>query len=960
MRKIVLLPVFNEGRTLPAVLERLVLSSDAIIAIDDGSRDNSAEILRRWVDKSGKVTVISSNTNLGKSQALELGFRRVLKMLDRGLIDLDDAVITMDADGQIPPEIIDEACLYFVEQRLDMLIGSRDFRLYPRTKRLGNAFFTRLASFLAGFPFQDTLCGFRVLRAGSLARIMEWYRARRYFCEQEISMIGVMLGLKTANDLIVPTAYYRSNSTWSDAFQITFESLRTWWRLRKMPSAPSQAPGRPKNNRDAGRRSRPGLIRLIAGLALLAAAVYLRSRRPPAFANIITSQYSANNMLRDVADGWAIMKSVGGELFGRFAVENLLPAFIFLLPAVFLISGGLSKLVKSEKGVFAFLENRKPRTIALAVLFIVTLALSLAAHFTVVGHSPEMGDEFCYMFGADQLGSGKLYVESPPLKDHFQTWSIINDGRWYSKVTIGWPLLLAAGRPAHLEFLINPILAATCVVMLFLIGDLLFGVEAGLLAASWGLLTSFFIMMSGTYFPHTATALFSLLFIYFMLRGFETDKRSFPLLAGLSMVAVLMIRPADGGVLFLGMVPMMAAHWARSGEKKKAALKISVLVALFLVGIGLLMVINQVQNGHPLLFGYEKYQAGEKWGFGAHGHTLLKGLWNTAYSLLRVGSWGVPFVGLFLLVSLLAKKGTARLLAVPVLGYAALYAGFYTLALFEIGPRYYIPMYLLAIIPASGGAVLLQGSLIKRKAPGSRTFVAGLLVSTLVFVAVGVWPRLIASVKAQMAIVTAESKSVAEPPVESPSLIFLRDHLYQKNTFLNRNDWRYQNRKHVYALYLMPEDNKKVMEMFPDRYTYMTVVDPGTGKVDFVPYVNNSEIAENYLAAGLNYVEFDPSQAVRAFTKALALRPEEPSILINLARAYDMIEDRTKAVEFYARVVQSGQASLRDMALFFLATDLRRLGRTHEALRVFQDLARVGEDSFYRSRAQGWVEKLAR
>lgn len=234
MKRIVLLPVYNESPTLPAVLERLILSSDIIIAIDDGSSDNSAEILRTWVDQSEKVTLIGSNTNLGKSQALELGFRRVLKMLDQGLIDGDDAIITMDADGQIPPEIIDQACPYFADERLDMLIGSRDFRLYSRTKRLGNAFITRLASFLAGFPFEDTLCGFRVLRAGSLVRIMEWYRARRYSCEQEISMIGVMLGLKTANDLIVPTAYYRSNSTWPDAIQITCDSLRTWWRLRKI------------------------------------------------------------------------------------------------------------------------------------------------------------------------------------------------------------------------------------------------------------------------------------------------------------------------------------------------------------------------------------------------------------------------------------------------------------------------------------------------------------------------------------------------------------------------------------------------------------------------------------------------------------------------------------------------------------------------------------------------------
>lgn len=720
------------------------------------------------------------------------------------------------------------------------------------------------------------------------------------------------------------------------------------------------AKSRPKRKAGPAPSPKGGPFRLVAGLALLAVAVYLRCRRLPALANVVTTEFSANNMLKDVADAWPIMRSVGGRLFGLFARESLLPAFVFLLPAVFLISGGLSGLVRSEKGPFTFLASRKARAVTLAALFVVTLAGCLAAHFAIVGHYPPMGDEFCYMFGADQLGSGHLYVDSPPLRDHFQSWSVINDGRWYSKVTVGWPLLLAAARPAHLEFLVNPLLAAACVILLFLTGELLFGAEAGLLAAGWGILTSFFVLMSGTYFPHTAAALFSLLFLYFTLRALDGGRRAFAALAGLSMAALLLVRPADGGVLFLGMAPIMAVRWHGSADKRKAARKIAVLVALFLVGIGLLLAVNQVQNGHPLQFGYGKYNAGERWGFGAHGHTVLKGLWNTAYSLLRVASWGAPFVGLFFVLSLLAKRGTARLLAVPVLGHVVLYAGFYTLATFEVGPRYYIPMILLAIIPAAGGAALVRERLRARNSPGSRTFVAGLLVSTVLFVAAGVWPRLMASVKAQMAIVAAESRALAEPPVESPSLVFLRDHLSKKNTFLNRNFWRYQNSRHVTALYLTPEDNRRVMEMFPFRKPYMAVVKPGTDRMEFVPYVDNAESTMNYLAAGLNYVEFDPEKAALAFSKALAMRPDEPVLMMNLARAYDMIEDRTKAVELYAKVVRSGQASMRDMALFFLASDLRQLGRTAEALKVYQDLARVGQDPSYQSRALGWVEKLSR
>lgn len=237
MRKIVLLPVYNERATLPDVLERLTLSCDIVIAIDDGSSDGSAEVVRAWAGRSPKVVPIVSDRNRGKSHALELGFTRALEMLDGATVAPADAVITMDADGQIPPDIVDGACRRFAEEKLDMLIGSRDLRLYPRIKRLGNAVITRLASLLTGFPFEDTLCGFRVLRAGSLARVLEWYRARRYSCEQEISMIGVRLGLKTANDFHVPTAHYRSNSTWADAVQIAYDSLRTWWRLRGVPKA---------------------------------------------------------------------------------------------------------------------------------------------------------------------------------------------------------------------------------------------------------------------------------------------------------------------------------------------------------------------------------------------------------------------------------------------------------------------------------------------------------------------------------------------------------------------------------------------------------------------------------------------------------------------------------------------------------------------------------------------------
>jgi hypothetical protein len=736
-------------------------------------------------------------------------------------------------------------------------------------------------------------------------------------------------------------------------------------RPRKAPSPPpstepSPAPVRPETPPEAGRWSKSWPALLAAGAVLLAVAIGLRFGKTSSFASITTSDLSANNLLRGVAEVWPVVRSVGGRLLGIFATENLVPVYIFLLPAVILIAAGLAGMRKGRQDVFAFLKEKKPRIVFLAALFVIALVGGLAAHLAVSGTYPPVSDEYCYMFGADELASGKLAVESPPMREHFQTWSIINDGRWYSKVTIGWPLLLALGKPANLEFLINPILAALCVMMLFLIGDLLHGVEAGLLAAFWGLVAPFVILLSGTYFPHTATALFSLLFIYFLLRTFDAARWAFPILAGLAMAFLLLIRPGDAGVLLLGMGPMMVYHFVRSKDKKRAALKIGVIFALFLAGIVILMAVNRIQNGDPFLFGYQKYLADERWGFGANGHTLLKGLWHTAYSLMRVGAWGAPFVGLFTLISLFAKKWSARLLVVPVIGSLALYAGFFSLASFEIGPRYYLVMYLLAVIPACGGAILLRDALAKRRIPGSKMLIAGLVLSTLLYLAVGAWPRLAASVKEQTASLAEVSRLLANPPVEAPSVIFLRDHLYLKNTFLTRNGWRYKDQKHVFVLYLTPEDNNKVMAMFPSRNFYMTIVRPETGKLDFVPYVDNSESAANFLAAGLNYMEFDPHQAAGAFAKALEMAPGEPTIMMNMARACDMDGDRGSAIGLYARVIVSGEASLRDMALFFLATDLRETGEPAEALKVYAELAGTGRDDSYRARAAAWVDKLTR
>lgn len=99
----VIIPVYNEEQGLPALFSRLYPALDAlntsyeIIFVDDGSLDRSAALLRQQFESRQDVTrVILFNGNYGQHMAIMAGFERA-----RG-----DAVVTLDADLQNPPEEI--------------------------------------------------------------------------------------------------------------------------------------------------------------------------------------------------------------------------------------------------------------------------------------------------------------------------------------------------------------------------------------------------------------------------------------------------------------------------------------------------------------------------------------------------------------------------------------------------------------------------------------------------------------------------------------------------------------------------------------------------------------------------------------------------------------------------------------------------------------------------------------
>lgn len=148
----IILPAKNEFEGLEKLLPRLRerYPNEEIIVIDDGSTDSTVEVCKR-----NNVRVISHVYSMGNGAAIKTGARNAG----------GDILVFMDADGQHDPDDI-ASLLEKVNEGFDMVVGARDAATHASLgRRLANAIFNRLASWMTGYPIEDLTSGFRAVRA---------------------------------------------------------------------------------------------------------------------------------------------------------------------------------------------------------------------------------------------------------------------------------------------------------------------------------------------------------------------------------------------------------------------------------------------------------------------------------------------------------------------------------------------------------------------------------------------------------------------------------------------------------------------------------------------------------------------------------------------------------------------------------------------------------------------------
>ena len=156
----VVVPLYNEAESLPELakwIERVMDEnkfSYEIIFVNDGSTDNSWEVIKSLQEKNKAIGGISFRRNYGKSPALNTGFARA-----KG-----DVVITMDADLQDSPDEIPELYRMITEDGYDMVSGWKQKRYDPLSKTIPTKLFNATARAVSGIKLHDFNCGLKAYK----------------------------------------------------------------------------------------------------------------------------------------------------------------------------------------------------------------------------------------------------------------------------------------------------------------------------------------------------------------------------------------------------------------------------------------------------------------------------------------------------------------------------------------------------------------------------------------------------------------------------------------------------------------------------------------------------------------------------------------------------------------------------------------------------------------------------
>ncbi len=228
----VIVPLYNEAESLPelaAWIERVMAENNfsyEILFIDDGSTDESWEVVNTLRKKNPAIGGVSFRRNYGKSPALNTGFVRA-----RG-----NVVITMDADLQDSPDEIPELYRMITEDGYDLVSGWKQKRYDPLSKTIPTKLFNATARKVSGIKnLHDFNCGLKAYRNKVVKHIEVYGDMHRY-----VPYLAKNAGFTKIGEKVVKhqARKYGSTKFGLDRFVNGYLDLATLWFTGKFGAKP--------------------------------------------------------------------------------------------------------------------------------------------------------------------------------------------------------------------------------------------------------------------------------------------------------------------------------------------------------------------------------------------------------------------------------------------------------------------------------------------------------------------------------------------------------------------------------------------------------------------------------------------------------------------------------------------------------------------------------------------------
>jgi dolichyl-phosphate beta-glucosyltransferase len=193
----IVIPAYNEGARIPATLAAVVDCirtrdwSAEVVVVNDGSRDNTADVVREFIAGAPEVRLLENPGNRGKGYSVRNGL----------LHSFGNVVMFTDADLSAPMEEA-EGLFDAIAEGADIAIGSRWLERNRQTIRqpLYRQFFGRcfnaVTRLIMGLRFADTQCGFKAFTRAAAQTVFQLQTIERWGFDPEILFIALKRGFR--------------------------------------------------------------------------------------------------------------------------------------------------------------------------------------------------------------------------------------------------------------------------------------------------------------------------------------------------------------------------------------------------------------------------------------------------------------------------------------------------------------------------------------------------------------------------------------------------------------------------------------------------------------------------------------------------------------------------------------------------------------------------------------------